>query len=66
VVSQCNERAGAELLLTQLAEEKIVNPNSKAVAEELINEGLLKRSHGMLEVFRSGLANSLNMQFPAK
>ena len=29
-----------KLLLTQLAEEKIVNPNSKAVAEELINGGV--------------------------
>jgi hypothetical protein len=48
-----------KLLLTRLAEEKIVNSNSKAVAEQLINEGLLKRSHGMLEVFSSGFARLL-------
>jgi hypothetical protein len=79
-VSQCNESAGADirfavgrpkeqkLILAQLAEEEIVNPNSKAVVEELINEGLLKRSHGMLEVFSSGsgFARFVNMQFPAK
>lgn len=53
-----------KLVLTQLAEEKIVNPNSKAVARELIKEGLLKRSHGMLEVFSSGFARFLKYAIP--
>jgi hypothetical protein len=53
-----------KLVLTQLAEEKIVNPNSKAVAGELIKEGLLKRSHGMLEVFSSGFARFLKYAIP--
>jgi len=48
-----------KLVLAQLAEEKIVNPNSKAVVQELIKDGLLKRSHGLLEVFSSGFARSL-------
>jgi len=34
-----DRRKKQKLLLTQLAEEKIVNPNRKAVAEELINRG---------------------------
>jgi hypothetical protein len=55
-----------KLLLTQLAEEKIVNPNSRAVAEEQINEGLLKRSHGMLEVFSSGFARFLKYAISGK
>jgi hypothetical protein len=53
-----------KLVLAQLAEEKIINPNSKAVAGELIKEGLLKRSHGMLEVFSSGFARSLKYAIP--
>ena len=53
-----------KLVLTQLAEEKIVNPNSKAVAAELIDEGLLRRSHGMLEVFSSRFARFLKHAIP--
>jgi hypothetical protein len=44
-----------KLVLIQLVEETIVNPNGKAAAEELISERLLKRSHGMHEVFSSGV-----------
>ena len=55
-----------KLLLAQVAEEKIVNPNSKAVTEELVNEGLLKRSHGMLEVFSGGFAKFLKYAIPRK
>jgi hypothetical protein len=36
------------------------------VAEELINEGLLKRSHGMLEVFSSGFARFLKYAIPSE
>ena len=52
------------MVLTQLAEEKNVNPNSKAVAREMINEELLRRSHGMLEVFSARFARFFKYAIP--
>ena len=39
-----------KLLLVQLAQEGLVNPNSRGVAEELIRKGLIVRRSGLLEI----------------
>jgi hypothetical protein len=39
-----------KLLLVQLAQEGLVNPNSRGVAQELIRKGLIVRRSGFLEI----------------
>jgi hypothetical protein len=59
------ERPRAQrLVLLQLAQEGLINPNSSAVADELVKEGLVKRSYGMLEIGSAGFAKFLNSAIP--
>lgn len=46
-----DQRSQSErLLLVQLAQEGLINPNSREVAEELIQKGLIVRRAGLLEI----------------
>jgi hypothetical protein len=53
-----------KLVLVHLAQEKLINPNSYRAVGELMREGLIVRSHGMLSIFGAGFANFLKSAVP--
>ena len=60
-----SERPRAQkLVLLQLAQEGLINPNSRVVANELVKEGLIRRSYGMLEIGSAEFAKFLKSAIP--
>jgi hypothetical protein len=53
-----------KLALVQLAQEKLINPNSHRVVDELIREGLIVRSCGMLAIADEGFSQFLKSALP--
>ena len=60
--SSCPE--AQKLVLVQLAQEKLINPNSRSVVRELMKEGLIVRSCGMLTIWGTGFAKFLEAAVP--
>ena len=55
----CGRSRAQKLVLVQLAEEKLVNPNSRCDVRELMREGLVVRAFGMLVIKDARLAQFL-------
>jgi hypothetical protein len=55
-----------KLALVHLAQEKVVNPNSRGVVRELMKEGLVVRRWGMLTVKDHHFSNFLKNAIPCK
>jgi hypothetical protein len=55
-----------KLALVQLAQEKVVNPNSRAVVRELMKDGLVVRRWGMITIKDSRFAHFLKNAIPIK
>ena len=53
-----------KLVLVQLAQEKLINPNSRSVVRVLMKEGLIVRSCGMLTIWCTGFAKFLEAAVP--
>jgi hypothetical protein len=55
-----------QLALVQLAQEKIVNPNSRSVICELIKEGLVARQRGLVSIADQRFMHFLKSAVPCK
>jgi hypothetical protein len=55
-----------KLTLVQLAQETVVNPNSRGIVRELMNEGLVMRRWGMLTVKDDRFSQFLKSAIPCK
>ena len=53
-----------KLIMIQLAQEDVVNPNSSEIVSELIEQGLINRSFGMLTVKDHNFAQFLHDAIP--
>ncbi len=55
-----------KLVLVHLAQEKVVNPNSRGVVRELMKDGLVVRQWGMLTIKDRGFAHFLKSAVPCR
>jgi hypothetical protein len=55
-----------KLALVHLAQEKVVNPNSRGVVRELMKDGLVVRQWGMLTIKDHGFAHFLKSAIPRR
>jgi hypothetical protein len=53
-----------KLVLLQLAQERVVNPNSSEIVYELMEQGMIERRLGLLEINDEGFATVLQHAFP--
>lgn len=53
-----------KLVMLQLAQEKLVNPNSSEIVYELMEQGMIERRHGLLTVKDEGFAKFLKHALP--
>ena len=53
-----------KLVMLQLAQEKVVNPNSSEIVYELMEQGMIERRHGLLTVKDEGFAKFLKHALP--
>jgi len=53
-----------KLVMLQLAQEKVVNPNSGEVVDELVEQGMVERKWGLLSVKDEGFAKFLKHALP--
>ncbi len=53
-----------KLIMLQLAKEKVVNPNSYEIVNELLEQGLIERKHGLLTVADPGFRHFLPHALP--
>jgi len=53
-----------KLIMLQLAQEKVVNPNSAETVEELMEQGMIDRNHGLLAVSDDAFGRFLRHAIP--
>ena len=63
LLSTCSR---AKLVLVQLAQEGLVNPNSRYVVSELMRDGLVVRRNGMIAVRDTALCQFLKSAVPQR
>jgi hypothetical protein len=53
-----------KLVLLQLAQERVVNPSSSSIVYQLIEQGMIERKFGLLEIKEEGFATVLQDAIP--